>query len=60
MSEVNNLIKNTDITIFKECLETIEKIQYGKELDAWDECNLQYTIEELIRRIIEEKEKCQK
>ena len=60
MSEVNNKIKNTDVSIFRECLETIEKIQYGKELDPWDECNLQYTIEDLIRIIIKEKEKCQK
>jgi len=50
-------INQTDVSIYKECLETIEKIQYGKELDPWDECNLQYTIEDLIRFIIEESEK---
>jgi len=51
--KLRDKIHTQDISIYKESLETIEKIQYGKELDKWDSCNLQYTIEDLLRFIIE-------
>ena len=45
-------INQKDLSIWKDALETVEKIQFGKELDKWDSSNLQYTIEDTIRFII--------
>ena len=59
MSKIEDYIKQTDVSIYEDSLKTIYKIQYGKELDSWDECNLQYTIEHLLKEIIKEL-KCQK
>lgn len=40
--------------IYQECLETIYKIQFGKELDSWDSANLD-TLERLLKSILENK-----
>ncbi len=53
--EIDELVKNLkykDVSIYKECLDTIEKIQLGYDLDPWDECNLG-VIEEIFKKIVE-------
>lgn len=52
IDELIKIIKYKDISLYKECLKTIEKTQFHYDLDSWDECNLGM-MEEIFQKIVE-------